>query len=108
MSKPPQTLDELGDSLALWEKLNGDQEQIEAKFAPLEEQFSIMDKYEVQIPEEVSAMLHDLPNEWGLFQQTLVDADVMLKKHKASQASYLVDSSLFNLNEVYWSKREVY
>ena len=42
-----------------------------------------MEKYEVQIPEGVSAMLADLSNEWTTFQQTLVDADVMLKKHKA-------------------------
>ena len=38
VSKPPQTLDELGESLALWEQLNGDQSKIEAKFQPLYDQ----------------------------------------------------------------------
>ena len=38
VSKPPQTLDELGESLALWEQLNGDQSKIEANFQPLYDQ----------------------------------------------------------------------
>ena len=38
MSKPPQTLDELGESLALWEQLDQDQPKIEAKFQPLNDQ----------------------------------------------------------------------
>ena len=47
-------LDELGESLNLWDKLNADKPTIEAKFAPLSEQFAILEKYEVPIPEEVS------------------------------------------------------
>ena len=84
MSKPPQTLDELGESLQLWEKLNTEQPATEAKFAPLYEQFNIMGKYEVPIPDEVQAMLDGLSSEWVIFQQILIDADQMLKKHKAS------------------------
>lgn len=84
VSKPPQTLDELGDSLDLWENLNNGKEATEAKFQPLYDQFAIMEKYEVPIPEEISAMLNDLGNEWMVFQQTLIDADVMLKKYKVS------------------------
>ena len=84
MSRPPQTLDELGDSLNLWEQLNNDQPNIEAKFHPLYDQFAIMEKYEVAIPDEVQQMLNDLSGEWVNFQQTLIDADAMLKKNKAS------------------------
>lgn len=89
VSKPPQNLDELGDSLALWEQLNNDQPTIEAKFQPLYDQFSILEKYEVPIPEEVQTMLNELSNEWVTFQQTLIDADAMLKKHKVF-GSYVV------------------
>ncbi len=84
VSRPPQTLDELGDSLNLWEQLNNDQPNIEAKFHPLYDQFAIMEKYEVAIPEDVQQMLNDLSGEWVNFQQTLIDADAMLKKNKAS------------------------
>ncbi|GFR64149.1 dynein, axonemal, heavy chain 2 [Elysia marginata] len=80
--QPPQTLDELGESLALWDKLNADLPSNEEKFPPLKEQFLILEKYEVAIPEEVTKMLNDLPGELETFQQTLIEADGMLKKHK--------------------------
>ena len=57
MSKPPDTLEELGDSLDLLEKLKNDQDQIEGRFNPLYEQFSILKKYEVQIDEKVIIVL---------------------------------------------------
>ena len=57
MSQPPQTLDELGESLSLWEKLYNEQSEVEAKFPPLYDQFAIMEKYEVQIPEDVRHMV---------------------------------------------------
>lgn len=53
LSAPPENLDELGDSLALLERLQNDLKNIEAKFTPLHEQFVILEKYEVAIPEEV-------------------------------------------------------
>ncbi|XP_013412698.1 dynein heavy chain 2, axonemal [Lingula anatina] len=82
VSKPPQTLDELADTLTLWETLNSDLSSVEAKFAPLYDQFAILTKYEVPVPEETTAMLDELPNKWVEFQQTLIDADAMLKKNK--------------------------
>ena len=84
VSKPPQTLDALGESLTLWEKLHNGLPETEAKFPPLHEQFSILEKYEVPIPEDVTAMLAELSNDWITFQQKLIDAEQMLKKHKVS------------------------
>jgi len=60
VSKPPQTLDELGQSLELWESLNSGKPQTEAKFPPLHDQFGILEKYEVSIPEEVMLELFPL------------------------------------------------
>ncbi|CAG5134523.1 unnamed protein product, partial [Candidula unifasciata] len=79
---PPQTLDELSDSLALWDKLNADLPATEEKFPPLYEQFVILEKYEVPISKEVTTMLNELPQEWENFQAALVDAENMLKKNK--------------------------
>lgn len=53
LSAPPETLDQLGNSLALLEQLQQDLSNIEAKFPPLHQQFAILEKYEVAIPEEV-------------------------------------------------------
>lgn len=78
----PQNLDELGESLILWDNLNGEKPSIELRFQPLYDQFGILEKYEVTIPEDIHATLGDLTNQWINFQQTLVDADAMLKKYK--------------------------
>ena len=94
MSRPPTTLDELSDSLNLWDKLYNGKSDIENQFQPLYDQFSIMEKYEVQIPEDIQDMLNALSDQWVSFQQTLIDADVMLKKSK-------VFKYFMNRNDVY-------
>jgi len=78
----PQTLDELGNSLSLWEKLSNEQDTIEAQMSPLNDQFAILEKYEVAVSEEIQTQLRDLPATWHDFQMALIDADVMLKKNK--------------------------
>ena len=89
MTQTPQTLDELGEGLLLWEQLNTELASTEAKIAPLFDQFAILDKYEVKVAEDVRARLQDLPAKFRDFQQTLVDADIMLKKHKVRTASQI-------------------
>ncbi|XP_052234681.1 dynein axonemal heavy chain 2-like isoform X14 [Dreissena polymorpha] len=93
VSKPPLTLDELGVSLDLWEKLNSGRPEKEAEFPPLHDQFGILEKYEVVIPDEVKQMLHDLHGEWVTFQEKLVESEVMLKKHKEKFKSNLLGQS---------------
>ncbi|XP_070548828.1 dynein axonemal heavy chain 2-like [Ptychodera flava] len=92
LSKPPQTLDELCDSLTLLEMLQNDLTKIEARFPPLHEQFAILEKYDVSIPEETQKMLDDLSNEWVSFQQCLIDSDAMLKKYKEKFKSGVIAS----------------
>ena len=60
VSQPPQNLDEFGVSMDLWHTLNASKLAIEAKFEPLSEQFAILEKYEVQISEEVSVIIKHL------------------------------------------------
>ena len=54
LSKPPESLEELGNSLSLLEKLKTGQDEIEGRFPPLYEQFNILRKHEVQVDEKVS------------------------------------------------------
>ncbi len=79
---PPESLDQLSDSLDLLEHLQSDIPNVEAQFEPLHDQFNILRKYEVQIPEEVDHQLDGLQGNWMAFQQCLIDSDGMLKKHK--------------------------
>jgi hypothetical protein len=53
LSTPPETLDQLGESLSLLEQLQTDLSKIEARFPPLHQQFAILEKYEVAVSPEV-------------------------------------------------------
>ncbi|KAL5251273.1 hypothetical protein ACHWQZ_G016836 [Mnemiopsis leidyi] len=93
LSKPPETLEELGNSLALLEQLKTNQEEIEGRFPPLYEQFNILRKHEVQVDDKVQEKLDELGNEWQTFANCLHDSDVMLKKHKDKFKAGLLHSA---------------
>lgn len=103
VSQPPQTLDELGESLNLWDRLHADKPTIEAKFEPLSEQFAILEKYEVPVSPEVSLFL--------LFRNTLFLKHVNVKKsiifkHMLFQRSYYLFQVIAMHNELAneWTK----
>lgn len=50
---PPENLEHLSRSITLLENLQGDLTNTEAKIPPLHEQFVILEKYDVEISEEV-------------------------------------------------------
>jgi len=89
----PENLEQLANSLNLLETLQNDLPKIEARIPPLHEQFAILEKYEVDIPENIQAMLEALSNEWVLFQQCLIDSEGMLKKSKEKFKSGLLFSA---------------
>lgn len=93
VSQPPQTLEELKKLIALWDQLEGEKPSIEAKFSPLNEQFGILEKYEVHVPEEIHAMLHALGDVWTKFKDALVESDTMLKKYKEKFKTSLLAQS---------------
>ena len=84
LKRAPETLDQLGDSLELLEQLQTDIPNMEAQFEPLNDQFNILHKYEVPVPEEVEIQREGLQGSWMAFQQCLIDSEAMLKKHKVS------------------------
>ena len=53
LATPPVSLDELGDSLELLERMQKELESIDKQFEPLQDQFTMLEKYEVAIPEQV-------------------------------------------------------
>nr|XP_055054184.1 LOW QUALITY PROTEIN: dynein axonemal heavy chain 2 [Misgurnus anguillicaudatus] len=93
ISRPPQTLAELVDSLTLLETLQADLSKIENQISPIDDQFVILKKYEVTIDSAVLELLEALNGEWVWFQQVVIDSDIMLKKHKEMMKSGLILSS---------------
>ncbi|XP_045081518.1 dynein axonemal heavy chain 2 isoform X2 [Coregonus clupeaformis] len=93
LSKPPQSLVELGESLKLLETLQGDFQKMESQIPPIHEQFAILEKYEVTVDHAVHEMLEALNGEWVWFQQVVIDSDIMLKKQKDKFKSSLIFSA---------------
>ncbi|XP_039605580.1 dynein heavy chain 2, axonemal [Polypterus senegalus] len=93
VSKPPQTLMELGDSLKLLELLQSELTKTEGRIPPIHEQFAILEKYEVPISEDVQQMLEVLNSEWVSFQQCIIDSEVMLNRDKERFKAELIGSA---------------
>ncbi|XP_074081622.1 dynein axonemal heavy chain 2 isoform X3 [Macrotis lagotis] len=93
ISHSPQTLEELGVSLQLMEDLQRDLASTESQIPPIHEQFTILEKYEVQVSEDVLEMLDNLNGEWVSFQQVLLDSDQMLKRQKEKFKTGLIHSA---------------
>uniref|UniRef100_A0A8C5V6J6 Dynein axonemal heavy chain 2 n=1 Tax=Microcebus murinus TaxID=30608 RepID=A0A8C5V6J6_MICMU len=93
ISRPPQTLEELGVSMQLMDTLQHDLLNLESQIPPIHEQFAILEKYEVLVDDSVLEMLENLDGEWVIFQQTLLDSEQMLKKHKEKFKTGLIHSA---------------
>ncbi|XP_075848159.1 dynein axonemal heavy chain 2 [Microtus pennsylvanicus] len=93
ISRPPQTLEELGVSLQLMDTLQHDLPSLETQIPPIHEQFTILEKYEVPVPDSVLEMLDSLNGEWITFQQILLDSEQMLKKHKEKFKTGLIHAA---------------
>uniref|UniRef100_A0A8C8SM12 Dynein axonemal heavy chain 2 n=1 Tax=Pelusios castaneus TaxID=367368 RepID=A0A8C8SM12_9SAUR len=93
VSRPPQTLEELGQSLQLLDTLQHELPKLEGQIPPIHEQFAILEKYEVAVDEGVLQTLAALNSEWLAFQQCVLESDVMLKKHKEKFKTGLIHSA---------------
>ncbi|KAJ3375748.1 Dynein heavy chain 2, axonemal [Allomyces arbusculus] len=82
MRAPPRDLDDLMDKISLVIQLKTDIGNIEAQFAPIQEQYMILEKYEVQIKDDEKAKLEALPAKWVSFKETLVETDSKLLESK--------------------------
>ncbi|KAM9717113.1 dynein axonemal heavy chain 2 [Menidia menidia] len=90
LTQPPQTLPELGESLKLLETLQGSLTKTEAQITLIHEQFAILDKYDVQMENNVQQMREGLNEEWMSFQQVLIDSGIMLQKDKEKFKNNLI------------------
>ena len=55
LRQDPADLEALGDAIKLHEQLQGERDTIEGMISPIQDQFAILEKNEVAIPEEVSS-----------------------------------------------------
>ncbi|KAG8540041.1 hypothetical protein GDO81_019936 [Engystomops pustulosus] len=91
--KPPQTLEELSQSLTLYDTLQNNLSKTEAQIMPIHDQFEILKKYEVVVEESVLQTLDSLNKAWLSFQQSLIDSESMLKKSKEKFKTSLIHTA---------------
>ncbi|KAI9224867.1 dynein heavy chain and region D6 of dynein motor-domain-containing protein [Blastocladiella britannica] len=82
MRSAPRDLDDLTSKIQLVNELKSDLANIEAQFAPIQEQYMILEKYEVQVKDEERAKLEALPTVWAVFKETMIDSDKSLQENK--------------------------
>ncbi|XP_054907024.1 dynein axonemal heavy chain 2 isoform X1 [Poeciliopsis prolifica] len=92
LMKPPQTLEELSNSLTLFANLNSDLANTEAQIPLIHERFAILDKYEVEVEHKVQVMRENLNDKWIWFQQVLINSDAALLKDKEKFKTGLIRS----------------
>lgn len=79
LSQTPQTLDELVESLKLLETLQGDVSKTESQIAPIQEQFAILEKYEVTVERDVSVIYRNSDNTHSCIScKSITDADLRI------------------------------
>ena len=82
MSQTPSDLDDLIQSLNLWDELNERQHETMSKIQPLYDKFNLLEKYEVDIADNIRAIIAGIGNEWQVFQNVLTTSGNVLKKQK--------------------------
>ncbi|XP_063712783.1 dynein axonemal heavy chain 2-like isoform X4 [Symsagittifera roscoffensis] len=93
LRQDPADLEALGDAIKLHEQLQGERDTIEGMISPIQDQFAILEKNEVAIPEETREKLDNLSNHYLLFQQALQEAETIIKKAKDRFKSDLISSA---------------
>ena len=99
LGKIPETLDEMCDTIELLDGTTSNIVQLGDKFPPINEQFDILYKHEVEIDEEVSGKLDKLPEEWETFQAFLqTTAENLEVSRKEFKTELLRDTDVLTKN----------
>ncbi|KAK9890592.1 hypothetical protein WA026_011959 [Henosepilachna vigintioctopunctata] len=76
--KEPTTLKEMQDALLLHNQLKEEVPDEEAVFPTITEQVEVLDKFRVQIGEDIRILEKEIPRVWAEYLETLEDAEKML------------------------------
>lgn len=80
----PQNLVEMQNAVDLYDKLYNEVSKIEEQFPKIKDQLITLDKYRVDVPEEVRKMENSIPIEWARYLDILVEAEKMLTYTKVT------------------------
>ncbi|KAL7754402.1 hypothetical protein RI367_000383 [Sorochytrium milnesiophthora] len=78
----PADLDQLTDHVSLLAKLKADLPGVQAQFAPIQEHYQVLAKYEVPVTEQEQIKLDTLATSYDAFQKTVIEAEVVVNETK--------------------------
>lgn len=92
LAKVPTTLEELADSINHCKKLQAEKESILGRFEPLYEEYKLLEKCDIQIPEEEKEKVESLQSEYIKFGSMLNDSERMLNTNKDKMKGNLMQN----------------
>jgi len=95
----PTSLDHLSENIGCLKELIKDLPEIEARFEPLEEMYTALKKFEVQIPDSEQQMLNSLRTSFDEFKEMLGGSEKMLEKSKQNMKRDL-EASIESFNSM--------
>eukprot|EP00798_Chlamydomonas_sp_ICE-L_P021926 gene21926-28972_t len=101
LSRVPVNLDQLAELVNLQRKLVDEKAQVQARFEPLREKYKVLDKFEVQVPEEQLNLLDELDSARNKNQAVVEDTGAKLDKYKENfreKVKSLLDSFLKDIS----------
>ena len=84
LNREVRDLDQLAESVTLLQKMVEGRGSIEASFEPLHEKYRTLEKFEIQVTEEETALLDTMQRQWTTFQQFLAEKEIELDRTKES------------------------
>ncbi|BFI30788.1 dynein axonemal heavy chain [Marchantia polymorpha subsp. ruderalis] len=82
LNLPPENLDMLTATANKWRTVKDECATTEARFAPLEDKYKVLAKFEVLVPEEEKILLETLPAKWEEFNAMLASVEQKLEQAK--------------------------
>lgn len=78
----PENLIEMQRAIELYEKLLSELPIEEEQFPKITDQVITLDKFRVEVPEDLRKMEKNIPAEWSAYKDLLVEAEKMLSYSK--------------------------
>lgn len=80
--KKPEDLAAMQQAMELYERLMAEVPGEEEQFPKITDQLITLDKYRVEVPDELRKMEKNIPVEWAKYLDVLMEADKMLTYSK--------------------------
>lgn len=93
LKRTPTTLDEMVASIEAFNEAQASLPATERRFLPLQEQFAILERYEVEIADDIFGLVEGLSDEWAKFQGTIQECEQMLASSRKKFKAELLQST---------------